>query len=159
MPSDSGPVTLRLTFTYSGDTIRLAARESLGSRPARSDALRGYDGQAGFWVEVRDGSGQVTFRRVMHDPMPGYREVHAPDGQPPTHVAIRDRGGVFEVVVPYPGPGSAVVLFDSPRPPVVPIGDIPMERARRGGPRIATAAAREVARFALDGPVPQEATS
>jgi hypothetical protein len=155
LPSD----LLRLTFSYTDDAIQLTGRESLGARPARSDALSGYDGQAGFWVEVRDDSGQVVFRRVMHDPMPGYREVHAPGGQPPAFTAITNRSGAFEVSVPYPGPGSAVVLFDSPRPPVVPIGDVASERARQGGPRLASGAAREVARFALDGPVPPEVTS
>jgi hypothetical protein len=61
---------LRLTFAYSGDSIRLVASRAVNMRVPPSDPVDGYQGQAGFWVELRDSTGTTIYRRIMHDPIP-----------------------------------------------------------------------------------------
>ena len=141
---------LRLTFAYSGDSIRLAASRAVDMRVPPSDPVDGYQGQTGFWAELRDSTGTTVYRLVMHNPIPSYHEVHAPPGTPPTHTPVRNREGTFEIVLPTPPPGSTVVLFGTPHPPSTPIGEFAEERARTGGPRVGTGPASEIARFGMD---------
>jgi len=145
------PTALRLTFTYDGDSVQLAAGRAVEMTVPPSDPVDGYQGQAGFWVELRDPAGATIFRRVLHDPMSVYQEVHAPPGAPATRTPRRDMSGVFEVVLPVPPPGSRVVLFRTPQPPATEIGDRAQERTRADGPRVGTGEAREMAQFDLDG--------
>jgi hypothetical protein len=142
--------TLRLTFAYSDDSIRLAASRAVDMRVPPSDPVDGYQGQAGFWVELRDSTGKTIYRRIMHDPIPSYHEVHSQRGAPPTHTPVRNREGAFDIVLPSPPPGSVIVLFGTPHPPRIPVGEFAQERARTGGPRIGTSPAREIARFGAD---------
>jgi hypothetical protein len=141
---------LRLTFAYSDDSIRLASSRAVDMIVPPSDPVDGYQGQAGFWVELRDSAGTTIYRRVMHDPIPAYHEVHSPPGTPPTHTPVRSREGAFEVVVPAPPAGSVVALFGTPHPPSEPVGEFSVERARTGGPRIGTSPALEIAQFGAD---------
>lgn len=141
---------LRLTFAYSDDSIRLAASRAVDMRVPPSDPVDGYQGQSGFWVELRDSAGKTIYRQVMHDPIPTYHEVPSPPGTPPTHTPVRNREGTFEIVIPAPPPGSTVAFFGTPQPPSTPIGEFPQERARTGGPRVGTGSANEIARFAMD---------
>lgn len=141
---------LRLTFAYSDDSIRLVSSRAVDMRVPPSDPVDGYQGQAGFWAELRDSTGRTIYRRIMHDPIPSYHEVHSPRGAPPTHTPVRNREGAFEIVLPAPPPGSSVVLFGTPHPPSSPIGEFAQERARTEGPRIGTGPAVEIASFGLD---------
>jgi hypothetical protein len=114
-----------------------------------SDPVDGYQGQAGFWAELRDATGATIYRRVLHDPIPAYNEVHSPNAQA-TRTPVRDQAGIFEIVIPSPPPGSRLVLFRTPQPPGSEISDFAGERARTAAPRVGTGEAREFARFDLD---------
>lgn len=151
---DLQPTALRLTFAYDGDSVRLAAGRTVDMIVPPSDPVDCYQGQAGFWAELRDAAGVTIYRCVMHDPMPVYHEVHSSPGSPVTHTPVRDRRGVFEVVLPIPPPGSLAALFRTLQPPATEIGDASQERTRAGGPRAGTGGAREIARFRLDEVIP-----
>jgi hypothetical protein len=144
---------LRLTFAYEGNAVTLKSTRTIEMKVPPSHATEGYDGQAGFWVEVRDASDKTVYRRILHSPMSGWHEVHSPEGYP-THVPAARRSGEFEVVVPAAGPGASVVLFGSQQPNPVPVGTVEAERARRAEPRVSTEAASEIARFPLPGATP-----
>lgn len=143
------PTALRLTFTYSDDSLRLAASRPVNMIVPPSDPVDGYQGQAGFWAELRDSTGKTIYRRIMHDPFPSYHEVHSPSASP-THTPVRNREGAFEIVLPVPPQESRIVFFGTPQPPSAPIGEFTQERARAEGPRIGTGPAREIASFGLD---------
>lgn len=145
--SEPSQTTLRVTFAYSDDSIRLVASRAVDMRIPPSDPVDGYQGQAGFWVELRDSTGKTIYRRVLHDPIPTYHEVHSPPGTPPTHTPVGNRQGTFDVILPTPPPGSLIALFGTPQPPSTPIGEFSQERARAEGPRTGTGPAREIARF------------
>jgi hypothetical protein len=142
--------SVRLTFEYEDDTLRLTKAREIDKKPAPSDPLQGYEGQAGFWFELRDAAGKTIYRRVMRNPMPVYYEVHAA-ASPSTHLPVKTRSGTFEVVIPTPPPGAVVVLFSTPQPSASPVGDVAAERARAAVPRTGTAPAQEIARFAIEG--------
>jgi hypothetical protein len=143
------PLALRLLFSYDGDSVRLVSGRTVEMTVPPSDPVDGYQGQAGFWAELRDASGTTLFRRVLHDPTPVYREVHSPRA-PATRTPARNQTGVFEVVLPSPPPGSRVVLFRTPQPPLAEISDFAAERTREAVPRVGTGAAEEIAGFDLD---------
>jgi hypothetical protein len=147
---DGAPAAVRLTFTYDGDSVRLAEAIVVAMTPPPSDPVDGYQGQTGFWLEVHDPPGKTIYRQIFHDPMPSYREVHAQPGNPSTHGAISEPSGIFQAVIPVPPQGSVIVLFGAPQPAPIPIGDVPQERSRNDGPRVGTDPAAEIARFDLD---------
>src|SRR5689334_23397426 len=114
MTSPESPLTaLRLTFTYDGDSVQLASGRAVEMKVPPSDPVEGYQGQAGFWAELRDAEGTTIYRRVLHDPMPVYLEVHSPDAQA-TRASVGSQTGIFEIVIPSPPPGSRLVLFRTP---------------------------------------------
>jgi len=148
------PSALRLTFSFDGDDVDLTGVRRIEMLPPPSDPLQGYQGRAGFWLEVRDPRDAAIYRRILHNPTSAYREVHAHPGSVSTHVTARDRTGAFDVVVPPAPPGSSVALFASPPGKVAPVGDVAAERKRKGGPRVGIKPAGEFARFALSGERP-----
>ncbi|MGF6735661.1 hypothetical protein OKW50_007834 [Paraburkholderia youngii] len=148
MPSPPYRHILRLIFAYDGDALSLASKHLVEMTLPPSHELCSSEGKAGFWFELRDPLGRPLYRRIQHDPMPRYREAHAP-GATPTHVTALRRG-VFEILVPAYWEAATLVLLATEHPPVAPFGTIRAERARSGGPRVGTGAAREIARFSLD---------
>jgi len=147
-PPQAGAV--RLTFEHEADTVRLTRARPVDMKPVPSDALEGYAGHSGFWLEVRDASGKTIYRRVLPNPTPTYHEVHNPNGRS-THVPVQNRRGAFEVVIPAPPAGAVVAIFATPQPPAAPVRDFATEKARAASPRIGTAPAQEIARFSLEG--------
>jgi hypothetical protein len=91
---------LRLTFSYRGESVELADAQRVemvvppGDPPAAEP-------QGGFWIELRDASGTVLYRRVMHNPIASDYEVFPRD---PGGAIVRQpvplRQGAFNVVVP-----------------------------------------------------------
>ncbi len=140
---------LRLTFAYDGEAITLVEQHFVEMTVPPSHPLAGYEGHAGFWFEVRDRAGTPVYRRILHNPIPAYHEVHAP-GASPRHIAAAEQRGVFEILVPASWAGATLLVFATPQPQATPIGKIAAERARSLGPRVGTEAAREIARFNLD---------
>src|SRR5687768_15913413 len=93
--------TLRLTFSYDGDTIRLIDRRSVAMiPPAPNGPLPGLD-QAGFWYVVLDDRREVVYYRVIRNPMPLSFEVFSPAHDESLTNVDRERArGTFEILVP-----------------------------------------------------------
>jgi hypothetical protein len=141
---------VRLTFSYDQDDVQLTDSSPVDMVVPPSDPLSGYEGQTGFWVELRDSDDRTVYRRILHDPMPSYVEVHSPSGRP-LRAAVAERRGIFDTVIPALSAGGTAVLFGAPQPDPVPIGDFRQEQARAATPRVPTQPATEIARFRLDG--------
>jgi len=70
---------VRLTFTYEGDEVRLVSQQPVEMIVPPTNALSGYEGEQGFWVEVRSEQEAALHRRVMDDPLRQDVEVFSPD--------------------------------------------------------------------------------
>src|SRR5512140_721019 len=152
------PSALRLTFSYKDGVLQLVSTQAVdmvvppGDPPARGP-------EHGFWAELHDASGNILFRRVLHNPIPADLEVF-PDE--PGKTVARAPGapseGMFSVVVPNRQQGTALALFSSqhapaPIPARLPAGIshlLPHHALR--AVTAPTGAAREVARFDLPKP-------
>jgi hypothetical protein len=51
------PRTVRLTFTYEGDEVCLVSRQPVEMIAPPTDRLSRYEGEQGFWIEVRSRQG------------------------------------------------------------------------------------------------------
>lgn len=126
-------VALRLVFSYEGSDVRLVSRHRVRTSALPSDPTRTGEGQAGFWVEVRDSEERVLYRRVMPNPIASAVEVRSDDPERPlSWRELKQPRGSFTLLVPDLGTASSLVLFGSP--------------GRRGAP---TGPAREIGRFDL----------
>jgi hypothetical protein len=142
-----GPATLRLTFRYEDGGIRLVGRQRVAKLALPSDSVTGYDGQQGFWVELRTPDGRTVYRRVMEDPFSDQLEIFFPDPERPIVRRQRqDRSGTFIVEVPEAEEVDRLLLFSSAGPGARAAGE--------AGPAI------EVARVALgEGRFPRRETA
>lgn len=110
--------TRRLTLESSGGNVRLVSQERLDMICPPSVGEQPVAGRyGGFWVELHDESGAITFFRVLHDPMRSSVEIHSPDGN-----IRREFGGaedtIFEVLVPDdPAASTLVFMGDYQEPP------------------------------------------
>lgn len=104
--------TLRLTFSYEGDTIRLIDRRSVEMiPPAPNTPLPDLD-EAGFWYVVRDDKREVVYYRVTRNPMAPSFEVFSPSGEQSITNIDRDRArGTFEILVPDTPEAASLHLF------------------------------------------------
>lgn len=114
---------VRLRFQYDGDAVKLVGRTPLDKVPPASDPIQGYEGQSGSWLEVRDASGRVVHRQVLHHPIKHDVEVFSGDpNRPFVRQMLDEPTGDFDVIVPeYQAPHSAV-LFHSTHERGVPSG-------------------------------------
>jgi hypothetical protein len=107
--------TLRLTFEFKGADVRLIARQSVDMMAPPSDQIDEYSDHAGFWIELRDGSDRVLYRRVGQNPIATDREAPSGDPQRPfTHVPDDRKQGVFTVLVPDLKDARELRLMGSP---------------------------------------------
>jgi hypothetical protein len=135
--SERGQRVVRLTFTYEGDDVRLASQQPVEMIIPPTDALSGYEGEQGFWVEVRSGQDETLHRRVMDDPLRQDVEVFSPDPeQSVARTPVEKPSGIFTVLVPDLDEADHVTLMSSAAPGTAP------EVATRGP-------ATEFARFSL----------
>ena len=133
--------TLRLTFSYDGDTIRLIDRRGVAMIPPAPNTPLPATDQAGFWYVVRDDKDEVVYYRVIRNPMPLSVEVVSPAGEQSFTNVNRDRArGTFEILVPDTKEAASLSFFSSH--PLVPDRGRPEEGSGQQ-------AAREVARFDL----------
>ena len=102
-----------MTFRYNGDGLRLVDITPRQSPPQPSDDLEGEPPGAAIVLEMRTRDGDITFRRLLNDPIPQTLEARSPerglwrvDHAPPT--------GSFSVVVPPPERGASVVVSAGP---------------------------------------------
>lgn len=129
-PDDAARRSWRLTFTYTGDEITLAAQQRLQmiAPPDDSDLTR--EARAGTWIELRDADGRGLYRQVLTDPVRGGYEVtpRAVD-EVGVHVVPDVPAGAFTVVVPdLPGAVDVVLHRLSST-------DLDVPRARRAADR------------------------
>ena len=133
--------TLRLTFSYEGDRVRLIDRRSVDMIPPAPNTPLPASDQAGFWFVVRDDKREVFYYRVIRNPMPQSFEVFSPAGEQSITNIDRERArGTFQILVPDTPEAATLHLFTTD--PLVP-GEGGPEDSRRPQP------VREVARFDL----------
>lgn len=135
------PKSLRLTFAYEGDDVRLVSRQEVDAIPPASDDIA--DGAEGFWIEVRSDQDEPVHRRVMEDPLRSDVEVFSlePD-RSLARASVERLSGSFSVLVPHLPDATEVALFSSSAPGAQQL------RAALGEPHTG---AVEVARFSLRG--------
>ena len=105
---------IRLTLEYEGTDVRVISGQRVRMTAPPSDPVDEYEGQAGFWFELRDQDDRVLYRRVVSNPIRSDVEVLSGDPvRPFTHVSLPDPSGTFTLVVPDSGAGT-LVLFGSP---------------------------------------------
>jgi hypothetical protein len=145
---DGAPRAIRLTFSYAAGQFRLDSLRRVAMRALPSHDVAGYENHSGFWVEVRDRTGRVLHRRVLHEPVRFDAEVYpAEAGTEFTRVPLAEAKGSFDVVVPDLPGAQVVTLYGS-----LPVPGSPDEDERARATRIDAARrgpAREVARFSI----------
>jgi hypothetical protein len=111
------PRAVRLTFTYEGDQVSLASRQPVEMIAPPTDQLSGYEGEQGFWIEVRNDREETLHRRVMQDPLRRDVEVFSPDPEHSVYrVPVEKVSGSFVVVVPELEEADHVSLMSSAAP-------------------------------------------
>jgi hypothetical protein len=110
--------TIRLTFQYEGENIRLIHRENVAMIAPGLVFPLPKKGESGFWYEVRDDRGRVLYSLAKFNPIRFEREVFPEDPkQSPHWVKIKKPAGIFELLVPDIPEATEVVLFSSPLKP------------------------------------------
>jgi hypothetical protein len=93
--------TLRITFAYDGPKLEIARVLRVTMRAPATTTTTTHENQAGYWLEVRDGTGALLYQRPIHDPM--RRDIES-FGDSPGDPMRRHPGtatkGEFEVLVP-----------------------------------------------------------
>ena len=113
-----GRGAIRLIFEYDGDEIRLISRQHVDMLVPPTDALEGYEGQQGFWTEVRDTDGNTLHRQILTDPIRRDAEAFSDDpAQSISRVPVERPAGVFVVVVPDLDTADHVALMNNPPGP------------------------------------------
>jgi hypothetical protein len=131
---------VRILFEYDGDDVRLVSRQPVEMVPPPSDALDGFEGQKGFWAELRGADGGLLHRQVMHDPIRRDVEVFSDDpAQTISRAPVAHPKGAFALVVPDIEGAEHVALVSSPL-----------------DERTASSPAAEIARFPLRDPSASE---
>jgi hypothetical protein len=140
---------LRVTFQYKGTNIRKIGQQRVEMIALPSHPTEGYEGQVGFWVELRDQNDKTVYRRVIRNPIHVHREVFAAEEELTRRPIIKTARGTFEIVVPDIPEAPNLVLFGTPQPLPTPLRSPHIEAARPPIPRVGTEPAREIARFNL----------
>lgn len=107
--------SLRFTFRYEGEQIRLVDRREVDAvTPPSEDLERPKPAErSGFWLELQDREGRVLYRRVIRHPVRANAEVATGDGGFTNEVSVAERGS-FSLVVPNLSPAADLALFASP---------------------------------------------
>lgn len=110
------PRAVRLTFTYTGDDVRLVGRQPVEMVVPPADPVS-QEAELGSWVEVRSGQEATLYRRMMPDLFRHDTEVFSPDPQKSVSRApLDDVAGSFSVVVPELDEADHVALLSSALP-------------------------------------------
>lgn len=126
--------TLRLTFAYDPNGIKLIASQRVEMIAPPALAPRPQEGQAGYWVQAQDANGNLLYYRPLHDPVHADLEVFSDDpAQPITRVPNPVLSGEFTVLVPDLPDAQVFVLHGPP-----------------AGPRIRVAPSGELLRYSFD---------
>ena len=128
---------VRLVIEYDGSKLTVRDRQDVEMATPPSDPLQGYEGQSGFWFEVRDAKEKLLYRRVMSNPIPFDVEAHDPETGSRRYEVAKPRG-VFAVLVPDLKEADSLSLMSSPSEPkkragpAKPLARFPLGRKRKG---------------------------
>lgn len=138
---------MRLTFSYSGNQVKLVSQEPVDMKVLPSDELEGYEEHKGFWAELKNKQNKTVFRRVMHNPTRNDAEVFSDDPeQSISRQPTPGRKGMFVVVVPNTEGGQEVTLSRSVAQLSQPVSGMHGPARLRS---LALGPAKEFARFKL----------
>jgi len=105
---------MRLTFSYSGDEVKLVSQQRTDMLVPPTDPVKGFKKQKGFWAELKNERDKTLYRHVLHNPTRNDAEVFSEDPeQSISREAAPKRKGVFVVVVPDTDKGDAITLSRS----------------------------------------------
>ena len=100
-PMPTPAATLRLTFAYRGRDIRLVASRRVAMIAPPGVTPVPARGQSGYWCELRAGTGDLLFHRVLSSPVRTDVEVFSDDArQSMTRLPVAAPEGQFDVLVP-----------------------------------------------------------
>lgn len=112
--SASSTNAMRLTFSYSGDDVKLISQQSVDMVVPPSDPVKGFNKHKGFWAELKNKKDKTLFRRVMHNPTRNDAEIFSDDPERGiSRAPAPKRKGVFVVVVPHTDKGDSITLSRS----------------------------------------------
>lgn len=117
------PVALRYTFAFDTTSLRMLRRLALDKQTVASLDWEAVAGESGFWVELRDASDQLLYRRVLDDPAYRLEGPINDNGAMRAVPPAPGRTGTFSVVVPYTPDTTRLVIMAS-RPPDAPAAAI-----------------------------------
>lgn len=120
----SGPISrrrssvssLRFTFEYAGERIRLVSRQRVDATALPTDELRPTQGETGFWCELRDAKGTTLYRRVQGEhPIRAAVQIRTDDpARPLSQVDVAQPQGTFVLLVPDLPAAATLALVGSP---------------------------------------------
>lgn len=107
--------SVRLTFAYEGDHIRLLSQQPVEMIALPSDSTEPSESQSGFWYQLDDARGAPLYRHVAQHPIRYDQEVFFDDDEHTVRrVPVEQPSGVFTVVVPDIEEAERVSLHSSP---------------------------------------------
>ena len=93
--------TLRLTFEYRGNNMRLTESQRVEMVPPPVVTAIPQQGQCGYWVQLTDTAGRIVFHRPLYSPIAVDAEVYSADrNQAIARVPLAHREGQFTVLMP-----------------------------------------------------------
>lgn len=107
------PRSLRLTFRYDADGLRLVARTPRGTPPPPTEPIEAAPPASAIVLELRSPDDQVRYRRFLVDPIPQTLEAGTREGGL-RRVEHTRPSGSFTAVVPPPETGAVVVVSAGP---------------------------------------------
>lgn len=142
--SSAAPNAMRLTFSYTGDEVKLVSQQAVNMVVPPTDPVKNFKRQKGFWAELKSEKDKTLYRQVLHNPTRNDAEVFSDDPyQSISREPAPERKGVFVVVVPKVATAAEVALSRSPDPRPKPKLGVASARS------LATAPAKEIMRFKL----------
>lgn len=104
---------IRVIFEYEGDKLEVRDEIATEKAIAPSDPIRGYEGESGSWIELRDDKGDLVFRRILSDPIQFDVESHDPELGSRRH-PVEKPSGTFTVLVPDVPDARDLIVVASP---------------------------------------------
>jgi hypothetical protein len=104
---------IRLLIEYDRSGFSISKSWHIETLAPASHSLETRLNASGFWIELRDGSDKLLYRRVLHDPAPVDVEVFDPD-RGLRRVALDEPKGVFTVLVPDLPDAEEIAIVSSP---------------------------------------------
>jgi hypothetical protein len=107
---------VRFLVRYEGGDVSVIDQQEFEMAVPPSDPLKGFEGESGFWIELRDGKDQVLYRRIHENPIQQEVEAFEEDGTA-VRAAVEKPTGVFTFLVPDLPGADHVALVSSPLEP------------------------------------------